>query len=108
MNAWLILLAAGLLEIVWATGLRFTDGFSRLMPTVIVLGIAWASFYLLSLAMREIPMGTAYAIWTGIGATGVAILGILWFKEPATAARLGFIALIVIGIVGLKWSSGNH
>ncbi|MCL7751478.1 multidrug efflux SMR transporter [Guyparkeria hydrothermalis] len=108
MNAWLILLAAGLLEIVWATGLRFTDGFSRLVPTVIVLAIAWASFYLLALAMREIPMGTAYAIWTGIGATGVAILGILWFKEPATAARLGFIALIVIGIVGLKWSSGNH
>lgn len=108
MNAWLILLAAGLLEIVWATGLRFTDGFSRLVPTVIVLAIAWASFYLLALAMREIPMGTAYAIWTGIGATGVAILGILLFKEPATAARLGFIALIVIGIVGLKWSSGNH
>ena len=108
MNAWLILLAAGLLEIVWATGLRFTDGFSRLVPTVIVLAIAWASFYLLALAMREIPMGTAYAIWTGIGATGVAILGILWFKEPATAARLGFIALIVVGIVGLKWTSGNH
>lgn len=108
MNAWLILLAAGLLEIVWATGLRFTDGFSRLVPTAVVLAIAWASFYLLALAMREIPMGTAYAIWTGIGATGVAILGILWFKEPATAARLGFIALIVIGIVGLKWSSGNH
>ncbi len=108
MNAWLILLAAGLLEIVWATGLRFTDGFSRLLPTVAVLVIAWASFYLLALAMREIPMGTAYAVWTGIGATGVAILGILWFKEPATAVRLGFIALIVIGIVGLKWSTGNH
>ncbi|MFP4252814.1 MAG: DMT family transporter [Guyparkeria sp.] len=108
MNAWLILLAAGLLEIVWATGLRFTDGFSRLVPTVVVLAIAWASFYLLALAMREIPMGTAYAVWTGIGATGVALLGILWFKEPVTAARLGFIALIVIGIVGLKWSSGNH
>ncbi|MFW6021363.1 MAG: DMT family transporter [Guyparkeria sp.] len=108
MNAWLILLAAGLLEIVWATGLRFTDGFSRLVPTVVVLAIAWASFYLLALAMREIPMGTAYAVWTGIGATGVAVLGILWFKEPVTAARLGFIALIVIGIVGLKWSSGNH
>ncbi|MFI9653683.1 multidrug efflux SMR transporter [Guyparkeria sp. GHLCS8-2] len=108
MNPWLILLAAGLLEIVWATGLRFTDGFSRLVPSVVVLIIAWASFYLLALAMREIPMGTAYAIWTGIGATGVAILGILWFKEPASLARLGFIAMIVVGIIGLKWSSGNH
>lgn len=108
MNAWLILLAAGLLEIVWATGLRFTDGFSRFVPSVVVLVIAWASFYLLALAMREIPMGTAYAIWTGIGATGVAILGILWFKEPASLARLGFIAMIVVGIIGLKWSSGNH
>lgn len=108
MNAWLILLAAGLLEIVWATGLRFTDGFSRLLPTVAVLALAWASFYLLALAMREIPMGTAYAIWTGIGATGVAILGILWFKEPASLARLGFIAMIVVGIIGLKWSSGSH
>ena len=108
MNAWLILLAAGLLEIVWATGLRFTDGFSRLLPTVAVLALAWLSFYLLALAMREIPMGTAYAIWTGIGATGVAILGILWFKEPASLARLGFIAMIVVGIIGLKWSSGNH
>ncbi|WP_322522012.1 multidrug efflux SMR transporter [Guyparkeria halophila] len=108
MNAWLILLAAGLLEIVWATGLRFTDGFSRLLPTVAVLALAWLSFYLLALAMREIPMGTAYAIWTGIGATGVAILGILWFKEPASLARLGFIAMIVAGIIGLKWSSGNH
>jgi quaternary ammonium compound-resistance protein SugE len=108
MNAWLLLLAAGLLEIIWATGLRFTDGFSRLLPTVAVLVIAWWSFYLLAVAMRDIPMGTAYAIWTGIGATGVAMIGILWFKEPASLARLGFIAMIVIGIIGLKWSSGNH
>lgn len=108
MNAWLILLAAGLLEIVWATGLRFTEGFARLVPTLAVLAIAWLSFYLLAVAMREIPMGTAYAIWSGIGATGVAILGILWFKEPASLARLTFIAMIVAGIVGLKWSAGNH
>lgn len=108
MNAWLLLLAAGLLEIIWATGLRFTDGFSRLLPTVVVLIIAWLSFYLLAVAMRDIPMGTAYAIWTGIGATGVAMIGILWFKEPASLARLGFIAMIVIGIIGLKWSSSNH
>ena len=108
MNAWLILLAAGLLEIVWATGLRFTDGFTRLLPTVAVLAIAWLSFYLLAVAMRDIPMGTAYAVWTGIGATGVAILGILWFKEPVSLARLGFIAMIVAGIIGLKWSTSNH
>lgn len=108
MNAWLILLAAGLLEIAWATGLRFTDGFARLIPTVAVLAIAWLSFYLLAVAMREIPMGTAYAVWSGIGATGVAILGILWFKEPASLARLAFIAMIVAGIIGLKWSAGNH
>lgn len=108
MNAWLILLAAGLLEIAWATGLRFTDGFARLVPTVAVLAIAWLSFYLLAVAMREIPMGTAYAVWSGIGATGVAILGILWFKEPASLARLAFIAMIVAGIIGLKWSAGHH
>ena len=108
MKAWLILLAAGLLEIFWATGLRFTDGFSRLIPSVIVLMVAWVSFYLLAVAMREIPMGTAYAVWTGIGAAGVAVLGILWFKEPASAVRLFFLAMIVIGIIGLKWSSGNN
>ena len=108
MKAWLILLAAGLLEIFWATGLRFTDGFSRLVPSVIVLVVAWVSFYLLAVAMREIPMGTAYAVWTGIGAAGVAVLGIPWFKEPASAVRLFFLAMIVIGIIGLKWSSGNN
>lgn len=108
MNAWLILLAAGLLEIAWATGLRFTDGFARLVPTVVVLAIALLSFYLLAVAMRTIPMGTAYAVWSGIGATGVAILGILWFKEPASLVRLAFIAMIVAGIIGLKWSAGNH
>ncbi|MFN2382064.1 MAG: quaternary ammonium compound efflux SMR transporter SugE [Guyparkeria sp.] len=108
MNAWLILLAAGLLEIIWATGLRYTDGFSRLTPTVVVLVIALFSFYLLAVAMREIPIGTAYAVWAGIGATGVAILGILWFKEPASMTRLAFIGMIVVGIIGLKWSSGHH
>jgi quaternary ammonium compound-resistance protein SugE len=108
MNAWLLLLAAGLLEIAWATGLRFTDGFARLAPTAVVLTIALLSFYLLAVAMRTIPMGTAYAVWSGIGATGVAVLGILWFKEPASLMRLAFIAMIVAGIIGLKWSAGNH
>ncbi len=107
MNAWIILLLAGLLEIVWASGLRFTDGFTRLVPSVVVLALAWISFYLLAIAMREIPVGTAYAVWTGIGATGVALLGMLMLKEPVTASRLLFLAMIVIGIIGLKWSSGS-
>lgn len=107
MNAWIILLLAGLLEIVWASGLRFTEGFTRLVPSVVVLALAWVSFYLLAVAMREIPVGTAYAVWTGIGATGVALLGMLMLKEPVTASRLLFLAMIVIGIIGLKWSSGS-
>lgn len=107
MNAWIILLLAGLLEIVWASGLRFTEGFTRLVPSVVVLALAWVSFYLLAVAMREIPVGTAYAVWTGIGATGVALLGMLVLKEPITASRLLFLAMIVIGIIGLKWSSSG-
>ncbi len=107
MNAWIILLLAGLLEIIWASGLRFTEGFTRLAPSVVVLALAWASFYLLAVAMREIPVGTAYAVWTGIGATGVALLGMFVLKEPITASRLLFLALIVIGIIGLKWSSSG-
>ncbi|MGM0516182.1 MAG: DMT family transporter [Pseudomonadota bacterium] len=105
MNAWLLLFIAGLLEIAWATGLKYTDGFTRPLATVMVLAIAWLSFYLLAVAMREIPVGTAYAIWTGIGATGVALLGMIFLKEPATASRLLFLAMIVAGIIGLKWSS---
>lgn len=107
MNAWIILLLAGLLEIVWASGLRFTEGFTRLVPSVVVLALAWVSFYLLAVAMREIPVGTAYAVWTGIGATGVALLGMFMLKEPITASRLLFLAMIVIGIIGLKWSSSG-
>jgi len=107
MNAWLILFLAGLLEIAWASGLKYTDGFTRPLATAIVLAIAWLSFYLLAVTMREIPVGTAYAIWTGIGATGVALLGMIFLKEPATASRLLFLAMIVAGIIGLKWSSGS-
>jgi quaternary ammonium compound-resistance protein SugE len=105
MYAWLLLFIAGLLEIAWATGLKYTDGFARPLATVIVLAIAWLSFYLVAVAIREIPIGTAYAVWTGIGATGVALLGMIFLKEPATASRLLFLAMIVAGIIGLKWSS---
>jgi quaternary ammonium compound-resistance protein SugE len=100
--AWLVLLAAGLLEIGWAIGLKYTEGFTRLLPSVLTLAAMVASIILLGLALKSLPIGTAYAVWTGIGAVGTAILGIALFGEPATAARLASIGLIVAGIVGLK------
>lgn len=100
--AWLVLLAAGLLEIGWAVGLKYTAGFTRLWPTVGTAAALVASMGLLGIALRTLPLGTAYAVWTGIGTVGTALLGILLFREPATAARLVCIALIVTGIVGLK------
>lgn len=100
--AWLFLVIAGLMEIVWATALKFSNGFTRLVPTVVALTTAWASFWFLSLAIRKIPLGTAYAVWVGIGALGVAIVGMLWFKESRDFWRLFFISLIVVGVVGLK------
>jgi len=103
MKAWLILLLAGILEIIWAIGLKYTDGFSRLLPTGIVLVVALASFWLLAMALRDLPVGTAYAVWTGIGTTGVAILGMLLFNEPVNFLRIFFILLIVAGIMGLKF-----
>lgn len=103
MKAWLILMLAGILEIIWAVGLKYTDGFSRLLPTTLVLLVALASVYLLSVALRDLPVGTAYAIWTGIGATGVAIVGMLLFGESASLLRIFFILLIVAGIMGLKF-----
>lgn len=100
--AWLYLAIAGIFEIVWAIGLKYADGFTRPLPSVItVLGMV-ASVLLLGLAMRELPIGTAYAIWTGIGTVGAAVLGMILFQEPATALRIGCIGLIVCGIVGLK------
>lgn len=99
---WMILLFAGGLEIVWAIGLKYTEGFTRLWPTVGTLAIAWLSFFLLAYAMKSIPVGTAYAIWTGIGAAGTAILGIMLFGEPASLARLACLGLIIVGIIGLK------
>ena len=100
--AWIYLSIAGVLEIVWAIGLKYTEGFSRLVPSAITIVAMIASVWFLALALKTIPVGTGYAVWTGIGAVGTAILGIVLFAEPATAARIGSIALIVAGIVGLK------
>ena len=102
---WIILLVAGLFEVGWAVGLKYTDGFTRLWPTVATAAALAASMGLLGVALRTLPLGTAYAVWTGIGTVGTAILGIALFREPATALRLFCIALIVAGIVGLKLAS---
>jgi quaternary ammonium compound-resistance protein SugE len=100
--AWCYLFVAGLLEIVWAIGLKYTAGFTRLLPSTITIVAMLASVWFLALALRTLPVGTGYAVWTGIGTIGTAILGIVLFAEPATAARLACIGLIVLGIVGLK------
>ncbi len=100
--AWVYLIVAGLFEIGWAIGLKYTEGFSKLVPSVLTIGAMIVSVVLLEVAVRQLPVGTAYAVWTGIGIVGTAILGIILFKEPATAMRLVSIALIVGGIVGLK------
>jgi quaternary ammonium compound-resistance protein SugE len=100
--AWFILVIAGLFEVGWAIGLKYTEGFSRLWPTVGTVFAMVMSVWLLSIAMKSIPVGTAYSIWVGVGAAGTVILGIVLFREPANAARLISVALIIIGIVGLK------
>lgn len=100
--AWALLLAAGLLEVAWAVGLKYTDGFTRPWPTAATLVAMIGSVVLLALAVRTLPLGTAYAVWTGIGTAGAVLLGIVLFQEPATLARLFFVGLIVAGIVGLK------
>lgn len=103
--AWGILFAAGLLEVGWAVGLKYTEGFSKLWPSVWTAAALIASLTLLGVALRSLPLGTGYAVWTGIGTVGTAILGIALFDESADAIRIGCIALIVAGIVGLKLSS---
>jgi quaternary ammonium compound-resistance protein SugE len=103
--AWGFLLLAGLLEVGWAVGLKYTEGFTRLWPTVGTAAALIGSMLLLSIALRTLPLGTAYAVWTGIGTIGTAILGIVLFHEPAGALRLACIALIVSGILGLKLAS---
>lgn len=100
--AWLVLVVAGLFEVGWAIGLKYTEGFSRLWPTVGTVLAMIVSIALLGWAMRSLPVGTAYAVWTGIGAVGTALLGIVLFQEPATVARLVSLGLILAGIVGLK------
>ena len=100
--AWLYLFIAGLFEVGWAIGLKYTEGFSRLVPSLLTIGAMIISLALLGFALKTLPVGTAYAVWTGIGAVGTAALGIYLFGEPATAARLASIGLIVAGIVGLK------
>ena len=100
--AWVILFVAGLLEIGWAIGLKYTEGFTRLVPSVLTVGSMVLSIVLLGWALKTLPVGTAYAVWTGIGAVGTAVLGIYLFGEPAGAARLASIGMIVAGIVGLK------
>jgi quaternary ammonium compound-resistance protein SugE len=100
--AWAMLFVAGVLEIGWAVGLKYTQGFTRLWPTVGTIVALIGSMTLLGLAVRTLPLGTAYAVWTGIGTIGTALLGILLLNEPATFLRLFFIALIAVGILGLK------
>lgn len=105
--AWAILFVAGLFEIGWAVGLKYTDGFTRLWPTVGTGVSLVLSMGLLGWAVKTLPLGTAYAVWTGIGAVGTAVLGMVLFHEPATAARLTCIGLIVAGIVGLKFFANS-
>jgi quaternary ammonium compound-resistance protein SugE len=101
-TAWIYLIIAGLLEIVWAVGLKSTVGFTRLWPSVFTLSFMFASFFLLSLALKHLPIGTAYAVWTGIGAAGAAIVGMIFLGESRELARIACVLLIVGGVVGLK------
>lgn len=106
-RAWLLLFLAGFLETAWAIGLKYTDGFSRLWPSI-ATGVALVlSMLLLAKAAQELPIGTAYAVWVGIGAAGAAVLGIVLFQEPISPARLFFLALLLVSILGLKFTAGN-
>ncbi|MBN4667857.1 quaternary ammonium compound efflux SMR transporter SugE [Pandoraea nosoerga] len=100
--AWILLVFAGLLEVAWAVGLKYTQGFTRIVPSVFTIASMVGSVWLLALAVRSLPLGTAYAIWTGIGAVGAFVLGIVLFGESASAARIASVALILAGLVGLK------
>lgn len=101
-RAWTMLFIAGLLEVGWAIGLRYTAGFTKFWPTVLTISAMVASMYLLGLAAKTLPIGTAYAVWVGIGAAGAAVLGMALLGEPKNAARLAFLCLLVVSIVGLK------
>jgi quaternary ammonium compound-resistance protein SugE len=105
MNAWVQLLLAGLLEVCWAVGLKYTDGFRKPLPSLFVVVTLAGSMFLLASAARTLPIGTAYAVWVGIGALGAAILGVLLLREPVTFARMFFLALLLVAIVGVKMTS---
>lgn len=102
---WLILFLAGLLEVIWATGLKFTHGFTRPVPSLVTLAAMGGSFYLLSVAMRSLPLSTSYAVWVGIGVVGAAIAGIVFFQESVTPLKIVSLLLVVAGIIGLKLTS---
>ena len=106
--AWLLLILAGLLEAVWAIGLKYTHGFTRLWPSVLTLATMGASFFLLAHAVRTLPIGTAYAVWVGIGTFGAILIGIFLLGEPATAGRMFFLALLMVSIVGLKLTTPDE
>jgi quaternary ammonium compound-resistance protein SugE len=103
-NPWVLVVIAGLMETGWAIGLKYTAGFTRIVPSVLTTGGALLSFYLLSVAMKDIPVGTAYAVWVGIGATGTAIVAVFLFGEPVTPWRVAGVGLIVAGIITLKFA----
>lgn len=103
--AWILLVVAGLLEVCWAVGLKYTDGFRKPVPSLLVVAAIIASMVLLASAARTLPIGTAYAVWVGIGALGAAILGVVLFAEPVTLPRIAFLAMLLIAIVGLKATS---
>ncbi|MFE4816270.1 MULTISPECIES: quaternary ammonium compound efflux SMR transporter SugE [Streptomyces] len=105
--AWILLLVAGLLEVGWSIGMKYTDGFTRLVPSVLTGAGIVASMVLLSYAAKSLPIGTAYGVWVGIGAAGAAVLGMLVLGEPATAARIFFVCLLLVAVVGLKVTSGH-
>lgn len=105
--AWLLVFFAGLAELGWMVGLKLSDGFTRLGWVAATIAAMAASIVLLAFAVRTIPMGTAYAVWTGIGAVGIVVVGILFFGEPRTVARIAFISCILVGIVGLKLTAGD-
>ncbi|MGW2890143.1 DMT family transporter [Streptomyces griseoruber] len=105
--AWVLLVLAGLLEVGWAIGMKYTDGFTRLVPSVLTGAGIVASMLLLSYAARSLPIGTAYGVWVGIGAAGAAVLGMAVLGEPVTAARIFFVALLLVAVIGLK-ATGGH
>lgn len=106
--SWFLLIVAGLLEVAWAIGLKYTEGFTRLVPSLLTLCALAASMGLLATAARELPIGTAYGVWVGIGALGAAILGMVLFGESASPARLAFLALLLVSIIGLKVTGAAH